>query len=149
MAFAIPYVVAAVAAASAYSGNKAKEQAAEYNAQVADVNKGFALRDQETQFARTQGRAIASYGAGGVQLGTGSPMDVLADAAGQSELDRLKIKYNYESKSNLFRSEASNLRSSSLFETAAGGLRGYAMAIPMFGAAAPSAPAATIPIDGY
>lgn len=139
MAFAIPLAIMAVSAISAYSQGQAQANAAEYNAQVGEINKGMALRDQSRQSQLSMGRARAAYGASGVQLGTGSPLDVLADAASQSEYDKLKIRFNYDSRINLDRAQEKNYRTSSVLNAVGAGLKAYGSAIPMFGGGAPAA----------
>lgn len=129
----IPYVAAAVSAVSAYQQGQANANAAGYNAQIGEVNKGMALRDQERKAQLAAGRARAAYGASGVQLGTGSPLDVLADAAGQSEYDKLKIRFNYDSRINLDRAQESSYRTSSVLNAVGAGFKAYGSAIPMFG----------------
>lgn len=126
-------VAAVTSAVGAFNQGQAQANAAEYNAGVNDVNKGFALRDQAKNFARSQGRAMAGYGASGVTLDSGSPLDVLADAAAQSELDKLKIQFNYDSRSTLDRTSAENYRTSSVLNAVGSGLRSFGNAIPMFG----------------
>lgn len=143
MAF-VAAVVAGVAALSAFNQSQQQAQASDFNATMArnDVttanqNKLLALNDQQTQETLSRGAAIAQYGASGVS-GTGSPLDVLGFAAGQGALDRLKIQYNWDqqaatgtNRANLFSSQASNYRSSALFNAATSGLRGYAGAKSM------------------
>ena len=119
-------VASAVSAVGAYSKGQAEKNAANYNAAVGEVNKGMALRDQSRAFQQAQGRAVAGYGSSGVQLGTGSPLDVLADSAAQSEMDRLKIRFNYDSRINLDRATAKNASTASVLNAASAGLGGYA-----------------------
>lgn len=139
---------AVLSAASSYAQSQSAANAANYNAQVSDVNKGFALRDQARASEVAQGRAIAQYGASGVGA-SGSPLDVLADSAGQSALDRLKIKYNYDSQANLERAKASAYGSSSVINATAAGVRGYANAIPMFGGSTAAAGSVNNSYGGY
>jgi len=122
-----------VSAVGAFRQGQANADAAGYNARVGEINKGFALRDQERKAQVAAGRAKAAYGASGVQLGTGSPLDVLADAASQSEYDKLKIRFNYDSRINLDRAQESNYRTSSVLNAVGAGLKAYGSAIPMFG----------------
>lgn len=144
MAFLAPFagamaaVGAVTSAVGAYQQGQAQANAADYNAQVDSINKGLALQDQSRQSYLAQGRAIAGYGASGVQTSSGSPVDVLADSVAQSVLDRAKISYNYDSRINLDRAQADNYRTSSLLNAAGAGLRGIGTAIPMWGS--PAAP---------
>jgi hypothetical protein len=132
MAFA-PYVIAAIAAASAYKQSETAANAADYNAQIAQQNQTLAAAQDSRQAEILSGQQRAAYGASGVQGSTGSPLDVLADTATQSALDRAKIKYNYGSQINLDNAQASNYRSSALIGAAAAGGTAYATAIPLWG----------------
>lgn len=87
-----------------YQG-EANAAAATYNSQVAQQGAVIArqqgvaaMEAQQRDAARSQGRAIALYGASGVSGDSGSPLDVLADSARMAELDRLTIQYNAELK---------------------------------------------------
>lgn len=91
----------AVSAVGAVRASQAQAAAANYNAQLAEQNAQVATaqgaaaaeaHDRDTR--RKIGSAIASYGASGVQVDTGSPTDVLADSARAASLDNLTIKYN-------------------------------------------------------
>lgn len=79
-----------------------KAIAYEYNAKVARQNAEIARQQgvaaveaQQRQAARVMGSAMASYGASGVQMDVGSPVDVLVDSARMAELDKLTTQYNY------------------------------------------------------
>jgi hypothetical protein len=115
-------------AGSLFSGS-AKSSAAKYNARVAAQNAEIARQQgiaaveaQQRQAARAIGSAMAAYGASGVSMDSGSPIDVLVDSARMAELDKLTTRYNYElkargyeadSKLNLMEGRAA--RTSSLF----------------------------------
>lgn len=145
MAFMIPIAIMAI---SAYQKEQANANAAGYNAQVGEINKGRALRDQSRQSQLAMGRSRAAYGASGVQLGTGSPLDVLADAASQSEYDKLKIKFNYDSRINLDRNQEQNYRTSSILSAAGAGAKAYGSSIPMFGSSSGGAAVNTGSVTG-
>lgn len=105
MAAALPYIAGGVAAISAISSASAQSSAAKYNAQIARQNADMARQQgeaaqqqQQREAARKLGAMRAAYGASGVDIGSGSPLDVLADSASQAELDRLTIKYNYDAR---------------------------------------------------
>lgn len=94
-------VGAAMSAVGAVRQAQAQAGAARYNAQVAEQNASIAMaqgtaasEQQQRDSARKMGAAIASYGASGVDVSSGSPADVLADSARQSALDNATIKYN-------------------------------------------------------
>ena len=81
------------AVASEYNAAIARQ-----NAEIARAQGAAAVAAQQREAARSMGRAIAAYGASGVQVDAGSPLDVLADAAANAELDKLTIQYNAELK---------------------------------------------------
>lgn len=93
-------------------------QLAEQNAQVAAAQGEAAAEAQRRDSQRNIGKALALYGASGVQTDTGSPSDVLADSARNASLDNLTIKYNaklramgLEAQAGLDRANASNSES--------------------------------------
>ena len=110
------WVLVAAAATKAVGdivAGEGKAQSAEYNATIATQNAGIALEQgdaaaqaQARDAARSQGRAIAAYGASGVQTDSGSPMDVLADSVRMATLDNLTTKYNYGLKAQGFQNQA-------------------------------------------
>jgi hypothetical protein len=90
-------------------------QLAEQNAQIATAQGEAAAQAQQRDSQRNIGRALAAYGASGVQTDTGSPTDVLADSARGAALDNLNIKYNaklramgLQAQAGLDRANASN-----------------------------------------
>lgn len=98
---------------SIYQG-EANAAAANYNAQVAQQNAAIARQQgvaaveaQQRDAARSQGRAIALYGASGVSGDSGSPLDVLADSARMAELDKLTLQYNAELRATGYDQQAS------------------------------------------
>jgi len=111
-------------------GGESKAAAAKYNARVAAQNAEIARQQgvaaveaQQRQLARSMGSAMASYGASGVQMDVGSPVDVLVDAARMGELDKLTTQYNYELKARGYDAqsrqalqEAKSARTSALFD---------------------------------
>lgn len=108
MAAAVPYIIAASAAVSAISAirqGQAAKAAAAYNAQIGEQNAAVA-RQEAADAARQADRekylrlgAIrAAQGHAGGAGDEGSVLDVLADVAAQSELDRQNIIYRGELK---------------------------------------------------
>jgi hypothetical protein len=91
-------------AASAYGmirQGQAQAEAARYNAQIAQQNAQIAqaqgeaaAESQAREAQRKQGAAVALYGAAGVDAGSGSPSDVLADNIRNATLDHETIKWN-------------------------------------------------------
>lgn len=139
MAAAVPWIIGGMAAFGAVTQGQAAAQAQDYNATIAQQNAATAKAQGEAadqmlmrQQEQRMGAAIASYGAAGVDLTSGSPADVLAENARQSTLDRLTQKYNYrmkalgyEDQASLDEANASNSRTASYFNGAAAGLQGY------------------------
>lgn len=93
-AAAVATVAAAgVSAAGSISAGNSAKKAYDYNAQVSreraqselDAAAAEAMQIR-TDVARKMGDAKAAYGASGVVLGSGSPLDVMSDLATQGEL---------------------------------------------------------------
>ncbi len=146
MAVALPYIMAATAVVSAVGAvqqGQATANAEEFNANVAKQNAASAMQQADTadfMLKRRQeqqmGAAVASYGAAGVGVDSGSALNVLTDTARAQTLDRLTQKYNYQLKAigyqtegNLDMSGADNARTASYFNGAAAGLNGASQAI--------------------
>lgn len=90
---AVVGAVGAVAQGSARAGQaQAQKQAAEYNAAIAQQNAALARQQAAVdaeQTRRTGERRMGAVRAAAAASGIGSASDVLADVAGNSELDRL------------------------------------------------------------
>ena len=101
MAVAVPYLVVASAAVSAYGAirqGQAAKAASKFNAAVADQNAVIArqeARDLAMQQSRENylrlGAIRAAQGKSGGAAGEGSVLDVIGDAASQGELQRQYI----------------------------------------------------------
>ncbi len=92
------------------TGAASARQAARFNAQVAENNAELARRQAEdtrqrgrieeqrlrVQNARFRGRQAAALAAGGVDLSSGSPLQVLGDSAALGELDALQLRAEVE-----------------------------------------------------
>lgn len=97
-------------------GNAAKKQN-DFNAGIADAQATDALargREDEDRF-RTEARRIrgsqrSALAASGVEVDSGSALDVQADAASLGELDALTIRHNAEREAWGFRVDAENSR---------------------------------------
>lgn len=76
------------------------------NAEIAAAQGRVAQELQQRQSSRQIGSMIAAYGASGVQVDSGSPLDVLADSARTAELDRLTIGYNTDLQVKNYRDQA-------------------------------------------
>ena len=121
--------------------------AADYNAQIADQNAGIAEQQgeaaaqaQDRDARMKMGSMVAGYGASGVDGGSGSPMDVLAQSARMATLDNLTTKYNYHLKALGYSNQAGLDSSNAKNSTTAGnmnalsaGVRGLGSSIPSFG----------------
>lgn len=131
--------IGAVRQAQAQAGAmRYNAQIAEQNAQIANAQGAAAAEAQQREAQRRIGSAIASYGASGVDVGTGSPVDVLADSARQSALDNLTVKYNYKlraqgylNQAELDRTGASNAVQAGYMNATSALLRGGAQAYDM------------------
>lgn len=126
-------------------------QASEYNAAIARQNAlitqqqgDAAVQAQQRDSARQIGRMKAAYGASGVQLDSGSPLDVLAESASMAALDSLTLKYNYalkaaglQSQASLEDKQASTSRTSAILGAGSSVLKGYGMYTALSGSAIP------------
>ena len=102
VAFAIPIVMIAGAALSAYGAIQqanAQKHAAQFNAKLNERNATIAVNQASADAVRVrrnaaqiQGSAVAGYGASGVGL-EGSPLDVLGASAEQASLDESTVRY--------------------------------------------------------
>jgi hypothetical protein len=99
-----------------YQAGQDQASAQDYNAEV-DRNEALAAKDKATQdeiLSRERSRRIigmqrAAYGKAGVDISTGTPLDVMAQAAADAELDALNIRYAGEMLSNKYLNQASQL----------------------------------------
>ena len=134
--------------------------AANYNAQVADNEAVMAMRDTAAAEARIRadaraaaGEAIAAQGASGLQIGTGSMLDVLRENATNAALDELTIRARGRNQANAFRAEA-GLQRATARNSFAAGLIGTAEQAAMayagggFGGGKSAAPASLSPGGG-
>jgi hypothetical protein len=101
-ALAVSLASTAVSAASSIAQGNAAKSAANYNAAVArqnaDIARANAAADaakQERQGRLLAGRQRAAIGASGITA-EGSPLEVMADSALESELDALTTRYRGE-----------------------------------------------------
>ena len=94
------------------SGN-AQKNALQYNQAVDKINAGTALATSAADAQRSQIRSqreVASaqnqFGASGVNLGSGSPLDVLSDHAAQGALDSEIIRWRGDTQANAYLNNA-------------------------------------------
>lgn len=126
----VPYLIAGSAVISAVGAirqGQAAAASADYNAKVAQQNAQIsasqgnaAVEAQQRDAQRRIGAAVAAYGASGVQLSDGSPMDVLEESARNSALDAATLKYNYKLRGMGFENQASLYSAQSGFASTAG-----------------------------
>jgi hypothetical protein len=122
MAPAIPIItLVASLAATAYSAY-AQNQASSFQAAIAKRNAEAAERAARDAAARglnegvklslaagqARGAVRAGFGASGVELTSGSPLDVLSDAAMFTELDKQTLRSNAEREAAGFRVQSGN-----------------------------------------
>lgn len=105
-------------------GNAAAE-AGRYNAKVAEMNAVMSERRakdavergareeqrKRTEVAALKGKQVAAMAANGVDLGFGSPLDLIVDTAALGELDALTIRKNSANEAYDHRVQAVNGRS--------------------------------------
>lgn len=130
---------AAVSAYGAVRAGQAQSAQAKYSSRLAQQNADAARQQgaaaaaaQHRDAIRKLGLMQANYGASGVDQSTGSPLEVFSDAVGQSTLDNLNTKYNYQLKalgyqnSATLDSMAASEATTSGYLSAAGSLLGAA-----------------------
>jgi len=115
---------AGLQAVGAYRGAKAANKAAEYNESIAMQN--AAIRDQQAADAERRGKIaeqeerqrtkrlmasqISSFAGAGVDVGSGSVLDVTADTEYLGERDALDIRSNYAREAYGLRSQGVDFR---------------------------------------
>src|SRR5687768_14587818 len=102
-----------VAAYSSYQSGQAANRAAEYRAkqaerQATDATRRAAVEEQKVrrQTAQLEGRQRAIMAAGNVDLGSGSPLLVLADTAQFGEMDAQTVRFNGQREKQYYEEEA-------------------------------------------
>ena len=107
----------AVSALGAIQAGNAQNEAAQYNAKIAD-NNATAERERAAYDAglikderrRVIGSQRAAMAANGLEISTGSPVAVLGDTTGQSEMDVLARLYGGESAATAYGNDATRMR---------------------------------------
>lgn len=92
----------------------ANAAASEYNASIARMNATIAGQQSvaavqaiDRDARRAMGKALAAYGASGIDAGSSSmAMEVLAESARMGEFNKLTTKYNYELKALGYNNQA-------------------------------------------
>lgn len=106
-------VGSAVSAVSQISSGYAQRDALDYNARVAEMHaaaaeQSAALEEETTRkrVSRVQGTVRARAAAAGLDIGEGSPLDVLAENAAEGELEALTARYSGAVEASRARSQA-------------------------------------------
>lgn len=116
-ALALTAIGTGVKAFGEYSAGQSQQQAAEFNAQLADAGAADALTRGEEQAVRIRGQTDrligqqrAAYGAAGVDLSQGSPLDVMVGSRRVSEEDIRTVRMNATRESWGLKSQAQEFR---------------------------------------
>lgn len=139
MVVAIPYIVAAVAAAGAYSQSQQAKETNQYQAKVQKVNaqnilsQAYANEDaQRRASAVKMGQQRAGIAESGLSLTSGTGADLTEASAMNSEMDALNIRYsgivnsnNATAQSQLYDNEARNINRTQGLTVASAALSGY------------------------
>lgn len=124
---AVSVISAAVGTAGAIQQNQTAQAQSSYQAQVARNNAILADRaakraEQQGEIAAKnnadkaralKGRQLASLAANGVDVGSGTAVDILGDTAAQAQLDQNTIRDNALQTANNYRAQGSQFRSES------------------------------------
>lgn len=124
----------ALSAIGSIAGGIAANKAAKYNAQVAANNAELSRRQAEDALeqgkaesqqyrlkaAAIRGRSAAAMAANGVDISSGSPLQVLGDQAATQELDALTIENNAKRRAWGFEVQASNFENEAALDKARG-----------------------------
>lgn len=127
----IPLITAAIGGVAAYQQGQQQKAVLEYNAQAArqqaKAEREVArLREEQhrRQARQFAGAQRAAMGASGVDVGSGSFGDILADDAIQAELGALAIRYGGEQQSNFYLQQSRLDRMRAANAGRAGAIRG-------------------------
>jgi len=127
----IPYVIAAVAAVSeGYSQQqegKFKNNVAKYNARNLE-NEATQTRNKGTEEENAHREKVqqlisqqtATIGASGIDINSGSPLQMQTDAATMGEVDALRIRSNYGDAANALSDKANLVLSEGAYAQSAG-----------------------------
>lgn len=111
---------------------RAQSNAASYNASQATYNAGIAEQNANIAIAqgnaesyrqgidaqRQIGKMRALYGASGVSVEAGSPLDVLADSTRNAVIDQQITQYNYALKAQQYRQQANSFNATATLDNA-------------------------------
>lgn len=103
----------AVSAYGTYQGGQDKKKAYEYNARVAQAEGAMARqraeREEEvhrSKLRRLMGTQRALFAAAGVEIGTGTPLEVMLDTVREGEKEAQYIKWGGETEETRYLNEA-------------------------------------------
>lgn len=125
-------VSTAVGVAGSIQQGQAQKKMAERNAQAIEQNTKFNAARQQDRAQRMAAQGRVNIAKSGVQT-SGSPLDVLADSAMQSELDHLSIIRSGDSQAALSRYEGASAAQRGYFGAATTALYGASRAMGAFG----------------
>lgn len=134
MAMVASVASTAIGAASSIYGGMAQNRADQYAAQVAEQNRQIATRNanltieagydeqqkQYQQIAALKGHQIAAFAAEGLDVGYGSPSDIVGDTASLGEADAMRLRKNNAAQANSFLLQANNYAAQAQGDRAAG-----------------------------
>jgi hypothetical protein len=130
-------------AIGAIQQGNAAAAASEYNARLARIQAGSAAMAGSAQEARLQdqnARRLATArnaaGANGVQIDSGTPLDVMADLAGQGALDAELVRWRTQNQVNAGLSQAAMDDANAKTYRQSGLIRGATTLLTGFGSAA-------------
>lgn len=116
-------ITAVVSAAGAMQAGQAQKKMAEYNAQVAENTAHYQAARQQDKVRRLMASARVAVNKSGLTM-SGSPLDVIADSAVQSELDHQAILRQGASQAELDRTEGRIAQQAGYFRAATSLLSG-------------------------
>jgi hypothetical protein len=128
---------AAMSAAGAIQAGQAQKKMAQYNARVAEDTARYQAERQQDKVNRLMGGARVAVNKSGIAM-SGSPLDVLADSAMQSELDHQAILRQGAAQAAMDRFQGSQAARAGYFGAATALLKGASSAMGAFGGGAPA-----------
>jgi hypothetical protein len=114
--------------ASGFQAGKANARMLRAEAQSNIVAGVAEEADIRAQARRTAGEAVAAMGANGVQLGTGSAIDLLREVELESGLDQLRVRRAAANRAASLRAQASQAKRQGIFDLIDAGLEAGAKA---------------------
>ncbi len=106
--------------ASGFQAGKANARMLRAEAQSNIVAGVAEEADIRAQARRTAGEAVAAMGANGVQLGTGSAIDLLREVELESGLDQLRVRRAAANRAASLRAQASQAKRQGIFDLVGG-----------------------------